>query len=131
MLADHVLPQGFEDLAGFVPYWAGETNDIRWDRRARAPMAEIERFYTAMLGRAEDALRYLERFPLDRMPDDATRLLRLLLALVHASMAVEFHHQPRAHASPFPHGMQIGRGPWPQGWAEPEPTTPATPLRSL
>ena len=110
------LPPGFGELEGFVAYWAGENNDIRWDRRARASMPEIRRFYDAMLARAEDALQYLEQFPLGEMPDDATLLLRLLLSLPHASMAVEIHHQPRAAYSPFPHGMNVERGPWPQGW---------------
>ncbi len=112
----HSLPAGFEALEPFVDYWAGATNDIRWDRRARASMAEIRSFYDAAVPRADEGLAYLEQFPLDAMPDDATRLLRLLLSLPHAAMAVEFHGQPRAAASPFPHGMHIGRGPWPQGW---------------
>lgn len=109
------LPQGFEELESFVGYWGGETNDIRWDRRSRATMPEIRRFYDAMRVRAEDALRSLEKFPLGEMPEDSTRLLRLLLSLAHAAMAVEFHRQPRAASSPFPHGITIGRGPWPQG----------------
>ncbi len=113
--SDALLPPGFGELEGFVAYWAGETNDIRWDRRSRAAMAEIRRFYDAMLPRGEDAMKYLEKFPLAEMPDDATRLFRLLLSLAHASMAVEMHRQPRAKFSPFPHGMHIGRGPWPQG----------------
>lgn len=116
MQTSGLLPQGFEKLEGFVAYWAGETNDVRWDRRARATMPEIRRFYEAMRVRAEDALRYLEKFPIGDMPEDATRLFRLLLSLAHASMAVEMHRQPRAVSSPFPHGMSIGRGPWPQGW---------------
>lgn len=110
------LPVGFEALEPFVGYWAGATNDIRWDQRARASMAEIQRFCDAAMPLADQGLSYLEQFPLAAMPDDATRLFRLLLSLPHAAKAVEFHHQPRAAASPFPHGMHIGRGPWPQGW---------------
>ncbi|MGQ0700621.1 MAG: hypothetical protein ACT4PZ_20565 [Panacagrimonas sp.] len=109
------LPPGYEELEPFVEYWAGATNDIRWDRRSRAAMLEIRRYYDAMLPRADEALSYLEQFPLGDMPADATRLLRLLLSLPHAAMAVEFHRQPRAASSPFPHGMHIQPGPWPQG----------------
>lgn len=109
------LPPGFEDLEPYAAYWAGETNDIRWHRRSRAAMADIQQFYQAMLPRAEDAFGHLQQFPLDDMPEDAARLFRLLLSLPHAAMAVEFHGQPRAVGSPFPHGMSIGRGPWPQG----------------
>lgn len=109
------LPPGYQDLEPFVDYWAGESNDIRWDRRARAAMPDIQRFYDAMLPRADQAMTDLDKFPLDAMPEDATRLMRLLLSLPHVAMAVEFHRQPRAVGSPFPHGMSIGRGPWPQG----------------
>ena len=116
MQTNKSLPPGFDELGDFVDYWAGETNDIRWDRRSKAAMPDIQRFYDAMLPRADEALTYLEQFPLAEMPADATRLFRLVLSLAHASMAVEMHHQPRARFSPFPHGMQIGRGPWPQGW---------------
>lgn len=115
MQANTLLPPGFEELEGFVPYWAGETNDIRWDRRSRAAMPEILRFYHATQPRAGEILQYLERFPLGTMPEPETRLFLLLLSLPHAAMAVEFHGQPRAASSPFPHGMSIGRGPWPHG----------------
>ena len=113
--ATTLLPDAFRELEPFVEWWAGATTDIRWDRRARSAMPDIERFYAAMQPRADEALRYLEQFPLGDMPEDATRLLRLVLALPHAAMAVEFHGQPRAVGSPFPHGMNIGRGPWPEG----------------
>ncbi|MGQ0620448.1 MAG: hypothetical protein ACT4QA_11100 [Panacagrimonas sp.] len=109
------LPPGYEELEPLVEYWAGATNDIRWDRRSRAAMPEIRRFYDAMLPRADEALSYLEQFPLGDMPANATRLFCLLLSLPHAAMAVEFHRQPRAASSPFPHGMNIQPGPWPQG----------------
>ncbi|MDN5874746.1 MAG: hypothetical protein L0H29_10245, partial [Sinobacteraceae bacterium] len=49
------LPQDFAELEPYVEYWAGETNDIRWDRRSRASMDTITDFYDAMLARAEDA----------------------------------------------------------------------------
>lgn len=115
MQSGTTLPPGFDELEPFVAYWAGETNDIRWDRRARSSMPEIQQFYDAMLARADDAMTYLDQFPLDAMPEEASRLFRLLLSLAHASMAVEVHHQPRAAFSPFPHGMRVERGPWPHG----------------
>lgn len=110
-----ILPAGFEDLEPFVEYWAGETNDVRWDRRSRASMAEIRRFYDAMLARAPEALRYLNTFSLGDMPGDATQLFRLVLSLAHVSIAVELHKHPRVLFSPFPHGLNVETGPWPQG----------------
>ena len=109
------LPKGFEDLEKFVPFWAGKTNDIRCDQRSRASMEEISEFYDAMLGRAEDALSWLEDYGLDAMPEEEGRLFCLLLSLVHASMSVELHKQPRARLSPFPHNIHIEKGPSPFG----------------
>lgn len=115
MQTSKILPPGFEELEPLVECWAGASSDIRWDRRSRASMDEIRRYYEAMLPRADEAMRYLEQFPLGEMPEDATRLLYLLLSLPHAAMAVEFHQQPRAAASPFPHGLSMQPGPWPAG----------------
>lgn len=109
------LPGDFAELEPFVDYWAGETSDIRWNRRSRASMEEIQGFYDAMLPHAEPALQYLEAYPLDDMPEDAERLLRMVLALVQASVAVELHKQPRAINSDYPHALHIRKGPWPQG----------------
>ncbi|MAA76284.1 MAG: hypothetical protein CMN28_16460 [Salinisphaeraceae bacterium] len=115
MTDKNILPAGFESLEPFVEYWAGETNDIRWDRRSRASMPDIQAFYDAMLARAEDAIQHLEKFPLGDMPPAEERLFCLTLSLVHASIAVELHEQPRAIDSPFPHGLHVTRGPWPHG----------------
>ena len=49
MQTNKSLPPGFDELEDFVDYWAGETNDIRWDRRSKAAMPDIQRFYDAML----------------------------------------------------------------------------------
>lgn len=109
------LPEGFHELEQFVEYWAGETNDIRWDHRSRADMPEIQAFYDAMLARSEDAIQHLEKFDMDDLPAEEKRLFCLVLSLVHASIAVELHEQPRAIESPFPHGLHVTKGPWPLG----------------
>lgn len=111
-----LLPSGFEALEPYVEYWAAETNDLRWDRRSRASMAQIRDFYDAMLALAEPAMVHLEAFPLGDMPDAETRLCCLLLSLAHVSIAVELHQRPRVIHSPFPHGLNVEKGPWPLGW---------------
>ena len=57
-------------------------------------MDEIQAFYDALMPRAEDAMQYLEKFPLDELPEDATRLLKLLYSLILMSFAVEIWKQP-------------------------------------
>ncbi len=50
-------------------------------------------FYDACFPRAGDAMRYCDQFPLDEMPDDATRLLYLLYSLALVSYPVEVWQQ--------------------------------------
>lgn len=111
--AEPLLPAGFEDLEPLVEYWAGEDGQTRWDRRALAPMENIRAFYDQMVPRADAALVHLQSFPLDSMPEPESRLFRLVLSLAQAAMAVELHGQPRAPYSPYPHGIQLVRGPRP------------------
>lgn len=110
---ERILPAGFEALEPLVDYWAGEDAQTRWDRRARAPMADIQAFYDQMLPRAEDALSLLQPLDLETLPRPEARLFRLVLSLAHAAMAVELHGQPRAPHSPFPHGIELVKGPSP------------------
>jgi len=108
-----LLPQGFEDLAEFIPGWLGETAQARWNLRASKTMPEIRYFYDRMLERADAILSYLEPFPLDALPGPELRLFQLQLALAQAAMSVELHKQPRAINSPWPHKVRILQGPAP------------------
>lgn len=112
---DVSLPKGFQSLEPFVAYWVRESNDERRAARSTADMEDIREFYDAIVARASEAITYLEQFPLDAMPDDATRLFKLLLAMNHAAIAVEMHGAPRAHDSPWPAPVRIAKGPWPHG----------------
>ena len=109
------LPKGFEDLEPFVSYWVRDTNDARREARSTAQMPDIQRFYDAIVARAEDGIVHLEQYPLDTMPDEATRLFKLLLAMNHAAIAVEMHGAPRAADSSWPSAVRITTGPWPHG----------------
>jgi hypothetical protein len=109
------LPKGFESLEPFVEHWDVPTSHERWNRRASTPYPDIERFYAAMFARAEEATAYVEQFSLDAMPEDAARLFRLVLALNHASIAVELHQASRVPHSPFPHSLRLVSGMQPHG----------------
>jgi hypothetical protein len=109
------LPRGFESLEPFVAYWVRDSNDERRAARSTAEMDDIREFYDVVVALAPDAITYLEKFPLDAMPDDATRLFKLLLAMNHAAIAVEMHGAPRAHDSPWPAPVRVAKGPWPYG----------------
>lgn len=105
------LPDGFEALAPFQPYWGVATTQLRREQREAANMAEITAFYELMLALAPAAIAHLEAFPIDAIPPASGRLMELLLMLAHVSMATELHGQPRAPHSPYPHGVRLVQGP--------------------
>jgi hypothetical protein len=116
MASTDLLPPQFADLSRFVDYWARDTNDERWDQRSRAPMEEIQQFYDAVLGRAEDIIAHLDHYPVSgELPPAEGRLARLLLGLGQAAIAVEMHGQPRTAYSQFPHNIHVVKGPSPLG----------------
>ena len=89
------LPSGFSDLEPFVDRWCLPTERERYARRLATPIEEMKAFYDAMLPRAQAALEHCDRFPLDDMPEDATRLLRLVHSFIMVSFPVEVWGQPR------------------------------------
>ena len=101
------LPEAFMDLSPFVAYRAVAGQNERRFQRSDTTMAEIKRFYDAMYPRADAAMRYLDAFPLRDMPGPEARLMRLVLSLAQASIAVEIHGEARVPRSPWPNTVRI------------------------
>lgn len=93
-MAEPLLPPEFSDLEPFVADWCLESEPERYAKRLASSMAEIQAFYDAVFPRAEEAIRYLDKFPLSDLPEDAFRLLKLLYSLILMSFAVEIWKQP-------------------------------------
>jgi hypothetical protein len=93
-MAGALLPPEFSDLAPWVRDWCLDSEPERYAKRLSSSMDEIQAFYDAVFPRAEAAIQYLERFPLDDLPEDAFRLLKLLYSLILMSFAVEIWKQP-------------------------------------
>ena len=93
-MADALLPTAFSDLEPFAKEWCLASEPERYAKRLASTMDEIQAFYDAIFPRAEEAIVYLEQFPLDDLPDDALRLLQLLYALIAVSFPVEIWRQP-------------------------------------
>ena len=89
-----LLPAEFADLEPFVAGWCLDSEPERYAKRLGSTMKEIQGFYDAVMPRAEDAMKYLEKLPLDDLPEDAWRLLKLLYSLIVMSFAVEIWKQP-------------------------------------
>jgi hypothetical protein len=88
------LPPAFSDLEPHAATWCLPTEPERWAQRQRSSMKELQAFYDAFFPRAEEAIAYCDRFPLDAMPEDAERLLQLVHSLLLVSFAVEVWRQP-------------------------------------
>jgi len=93
-MSDALLPPEFADLEPWAATWCLPTEPERWARRLTSPMRELQAFYDAFFPRAEEAIAWCDRFPLDAMPADAERLLQLLHSLLMVSYAVEVWKQP-------------------------------------
>lgn len=93
-MADALLPPEFSDLEPFAREWCLASEPERYAKRLASTMDELQTFYDAVFPRAEEAIVYLEQFPLDDLPDNARRLLLLLYSLILVSFAVEIWRQP-------------------------------------
>lgn len=88
------LPKKFQDLARFSD-WCLDSERARNRKRLASSMEDIRAFYNAMLGRVDEALEYLNGFPLEGMPMPERNLLTLTLSLAEVANAVElFKTQP-------------------------------------
>ena len=89
-----LLPSQFSELEPYAAKWCLPTERQRFALRMASTMEEMQAFYDAFFPRAEEAIAYCEKFPLDDMPEDAQRLLQLLYSLVMVSFPVEAWRQP-------------------------------------
>lgn len=104
---ERCLPERFEELEEFVPYWAVAGQNERRFQRCDTSFDEIQRFYAAVYPRADEAMDYLEAFPLRSLPNPEARLMRLVLSLAQASMAVEILGEARVPSSHWPNTIKI------------------------
>jgi hypothetical protein len=93
-MADALLPPQFSELESFARTWCLASEPERYAKRLASTMDEMQAFYDALFPRAEEAIAYCEKFPLDDLPDDVHRLLLLLYSLIMVSFPVEIWRQP-------------------------------------
>ncbi|QLL10513.1 hypothetical protein H0P51_26905 [Mycobacterium vicinigordonae] len=89
-----VLPNEFADLESYAD-WCLPTEPQRYAKRLASSMVEMRAFYDAITPRAEEALAYCDKFPLDDLPEDALNLMHLLYSMIMVSFPVECWKQPR------------------------------------
>ena len=88
-----LLPPDFADLEPFID-WALDSETERLEKRLTSSMEDIQAFYSAVLGRIDEALEYLNGFPLEQLPEAEQRLLNMTLALAEVWVAVELYKRP-------------------------------------
>lgn len=89
-----MLPPEFADLERFSE-WCLASEPERYQKRLNSSMQEMQAFYDAITPRAEEAIAYCDKFPLDDMPDDVLNLMHLLYSMIMVSFPVECWKQPR------------------------------------
>ncbi len=92
-MSKSLLPAQFRDLEQWLA-WSLATEQERSRKRQASTMQDIKAFYDAMLARMEEVLPYVDQFPVDALPEDATRLFYLTLSLAEVAPAVEQFGQP-------------------------------------
>ena len=93
-MTDALLPPEFSDVEPFAKEWCLASEPERYAKRLASTMDQRQAFYDALFPRAEEAIAYLEKFPLYELPDNARRLLQLLYSLIMVSFPVEIWRQP-------------------------------------
>lgn len=89
-----LLPSEFVDLEQFSE-WILPTEPQRYAKRLGSRMSEMQAFYDAITPRAEDAIAYCDKFPLDDLPEDVLNLMHLLYSMIAVSFPVECWKQPQ------------------------------------
>lgn len=90
---DCSLPEQFSEFEKFCPRWVLLTENERYLARVRAPYDDLVELYEEMSPRLSEIIEYLNKFPLEEMPDEEAKLMYLTFSLMEASHAVELWKQ--------------------------------------
>ena len=104
------LPTSFEMLEPLLADWAHATTDERIQTRGPRSFEEIKEFYDRMVPHAQRALDHLEEFDIDNLPEAELALMQLVLALAHATIAVEVQRAAHVPGVRYPHDIRVLQG---------------------
>jgi hypothetical protein len=106
----NILPDGFAALAPFVGQWDRATMSERAAQRSGSSAVQRDAFFEAGFALFEPAMALLDRKPLAALDASEQRLLNLMMALSHVSLAVEIQREDEAKHAPQRAAMRITRG---------------------
>jgi hypothetical protein len=90
-----LLPKEFSELERLAADWCLATEPERQEKRLATPMPDLIDFYDTAVPRFEEAMTWLDQYPLSKLPPEALNLMHLLFSLCTISFAVECWHQPQ------------------------------------
>lgn len=85
------LPSEFSDLDRFVPAWSLSTEQQRAVKRVTSSMGELRSFQSALVGRLDAIIHFLNAYPNDpaALPADVRALYDLALMAMEASAPID------------------------------------------
>ena len=78
----------FSDLGPFIEKWGLETAHERLQHRSTATMNELTAFHEAIVPRLKEIIEFLNRFPVDEIPEQHRPIACTALAVCEADDAV-------------------------------------------
>jgi hypothetical protein len=96
------LPPAYADLAPFTGEWLLRNEKARYDKLLRTRMDELRVFYDAMLPRMEEIILFLNRYPLDAMPEDVQNLFDLAMTFMETAHPVDLRWKTTDIDDKFP-----------------------------
>lgn len=88
------LPSEFAALEPYLD-WDLPTEPERYAKRLASTMPEMQAFYDVAFPKLNAVIDYVDKFPLDDLPDDAKTLMHMMQSLVMVSFPIEAWKQPR------------------------------------
>lgn len=85
------LPDQFADLEAKWARWIIDNDPARARLRLDESQEELDAFYEDVKPRVEEIIKYLDPFPLDGLPQDATNLWWLLSSYIGVAVALEVY----------------------------------------
>ena len=106
------LPAEFSDLSRWTQEWALGHERDRMDKLLSITVDELRPFYDAMLQRMPAVKVYLDQFPLNAMPGEATTLFDLAMSFMETAHVIDLGWKTTDIEDKFPHGRFLVKSPF-------------------
>ena len=84
-MTERTIPEQFASLRPFVQGWALASEEERYAKLHSVTLDELRAFYEAMMARLPEVLAFLDNYPLDQLPVEATTVMDLAQTFAHTA----------------------------------------------